>query len=82
MKIKATLLLLVLVSTMQAQYIEWQQSSGGRQADYLFDAQPTPDYGFILAGSSLSRKSGNKTEVGKGDLNYWIRKMDENGKED
>lgn len=46
------------------------------------DAKPTPDYGFILAGSSLSKKSGNKTEDNNGDLDYWIWKMNEEGELD
>ncbi|NHM05700.1 T9SS type A sorting domain-containing protein [Flavobacterium sp. CYK-4] len=43
------------------------------------DAQATPDYGFILAGSSLSKNSGNKIDDNEGDLDYWIWKMDEDG---
>ncbi|OYU79334.1 MAG: hypothetical protein CFE23_14610 [Flavobacterium sp. BFFFF1] len=66
----------------QAQDIQWEQSYGGRQADYLFDVQPTADYGFIIAGSSLSVPSGNKTQASNGDLDYCIWKMDEHGKED
>jgi hypothetical protein len=62
-----------------AQDILWEKSYGGKHADYLFDAIPTADYGFILAGSSLSEKTGNKTEAGRGDLDYWIWKMDEKG---
>lgn len=68
--------------SLHAQDIQWEKSYGGRQADYLFDVQPTADYGFILAGSSLSLKSGNKTETANGDLDYWIWKMDEHGTED
>lgn len=43
------------------------------------DAQPTADYGFILAGSSLSVKSGNKSQGNNGDLDYWVWKMNEDG---
>jgi hypothetical protein len=68
-----------LFSKMNAQDIQWEKSYGGLQADYLFDALPTPDYGFILAGSSLSKKSGNKADNGHGDLDYWVWKMKENG---
>ena len=64
---------------MQSQDILWEKSYGGIHADYLFDVQPTADYGFILAGSSLSNKTGNKEEDNHGDLDYWIWKMDENG---
>ncbi len=77
------LLLLSLASLpLQAQDIQWEKSYGGRHAEYLFDVQPTADYGFILAGSSLSEKTGNKSDAGNGDLDYWIWKMDENGELD
>lgn len=62
-----------------AQDILWEKSYGGKHAEYLFDAQPTADYGFILAGSSISGKTGNKEDANKGDLDYWLWKMDEKG---
>ncbi|WP_353147825.1 T9SS type A sorting domain-containing protein [Flavobacterium sp.] len=62
-----------------AQDILWEKSYGGKHAEYLFDAQATPDYGFILAGSSISGKTGNKEDANKGDLDYWLWKMDEKG---
>lgn len=72
--------LLVLCSTsLIAQDILWEKSYGGKQADYLLDVIPTPDYGFILGGSSLSKKSGTKTALNRGDLDYWVWKMDEKG---
>lgn len=79
------LLLVLLLSTFQltqAQDILWEKSYGGKHAEYLFDVIPTPDYGFILAGSSLSKKTGNKTEDNRGDLDYWVWKMDEKGELD
>ncbi|MFM9989573.1 T9SS type A sorting domain-containing protein [Flavobacterium sp.] len=77
---------IILLLTLQlcavsaySQDILWEKSYGGKHADFLMDAKPTADYGFILAGSSLSKKSGNKTETNNGDLDYWIWKMDEKG---
>nr|WP_294939470.1 T9SS type A sorting domain-containing protein [uncultured Flavobacterium sp.] len=67
------------VFTVRSQDIRWEKSYGGKHADYLFDVQPTPDYGFILAGSSASGKNGNKTELSQGNLDYWVWKMDEKG---
>ena len=67
---------------IHAQDILWEKSYGGKNADYLFDAQPTADNGFILAGSSLSGKTGTKTAGNNGDLDYWVWKMDANGKLD
>ncbi|PKW20467.1 T9SS type A sorting domain-containing protein [Flavobacterium lindanitolerans] len=78
-KILFVLIVALLCTPVQAQDILWEKSYGGKHSDYLFDAQPTPDYGFILAGSSLSNKSGNKTDDGNGDLDYFIWKMDEKG---
>jgi len=79
MKKKLLLLLLFYSCFTQSQDILWEKSYGGLHSDYLFDAQPTADYGFILAGSSLSDKTGNKSEDNHGDLDYWVWKMDENG---
>nr|WP_322622862.1 T9SS type A sorting domain-containing protein [uncultured Flavobacterium sp.] len=73
---------LLCCMTIQAQNILWEKSYGGKQAEYLLDAQPTADYGFILAGASLSKKSGNKDEENIGDLDFWIWKMDEGGELD
>lgn len=79
---KQCLILLLLPTFLFAQDILWEKSYGGKHSEYLFDAQPTADYGFILAGSSLSNKSGNKTDNNKGDLDYWVWKMDEKGELD
>ncbi|WP_338841189.1 T9SS type A sorting domain-containing protein [Flavobacterium ginsenosidimutans] len=68
--------------TIHSQDILWEKSYGGIHADYLFDAQPTADYGFILAGSSLSDKTGNREEDNHGDLDYWVWKMTEKGELD
>ncbi|TRX35231.1 T9SS C-terminal target domain-containing protein, partial [Flavobacterium restrictum] len=54
MKKHYSLLLLFACCLVQAQDILWEKSYGGKNPEYLFDAQPTADYGFILAGSSLS----------------------------
>lgn len=71
--------LLFISSFVYAQDVLWEKSYGGRHAEYLMDAVPTADYGFILAGSSLSGKSGNKASKNQGDLDYWVWKMDEKG---
>ncbi len=67
------------ITNLIAQDILWERSYGGKHAEFLYDAQPTADYGFILAGSSISNKNGNKSEASKGNLDYWIWKMDEKG---
>ncbi|NBL64527.1 T9SS type A sorting domain-containing protein [Flavobacterium sp. NST-5] len=70
---------LAAISPHFAQDIDWEKSYGGKQADYLLDALPTADYGFLLAGSSLSGQSGTKESKEFGHLDYWIWKMDEHG---
>lgn len=70
---------LLVTSLLFSQDILWERSYGGKHAEFLYDAIPTADYGFILAGSSISNKNGNKTEANKGDLDYWVWKMDEKG---
>ena len=67
-------------SNLYSQQIEWQQVLGGVHSEYLYDVKSTPDYGFLLAGSSFSEDSGNKSEKGQGDLDYFLWKMDESGK--
>lgn len=62
-----------------SQDIKWEKSYGGKHAEFLLDMQPTADYGFILAGSSLSGKTGNKSSANQGNLDYFIWKMDERG---
>lgn len=79
MRNKYVLILLFYPLFIYSQDILWEKSYGGTHADYLFDAQPTADYGFILAGSSLSNKTGNKSDDNQGDLDYWIWKMNEKG---
>lgn len=73
------LLFLITTSQMASQDILWEKSYGGLQSEYLFDVIPTPDYGFMLAGSSLSDKSGNKIDERINDLDFWLWKMDEHG---
>jgi len=67
-------------SGLFSQEIHWQQVLGGVHSEYLYDVKATPDYGFLLAGSSFSEDSGNKSEKGQGDLDYFLWKMDESGR--
>lgn len=65
-----------------SQKILWEKTIGGRYSEYLFDMVPTVDYGFILAGSSLSGSTGVKKEANRGSLDYFIWKMDQEGEEE
>lgn len=59
--------------------VEWENTIGGSNYDFLNDMQETPDQGFILAGTSFSGISGDKTEAGSGLGDYWILKLDADG---
>ncbi|HRB53401.1 MAG TPA: T9SS type A sorting domain-containing protein [Bacteroidia bacterium] len=56
--------------------IQWQNTIGGSFLDYLNCMQQTSDGGFILAGSSQSGISGDKTEDSQGGSDYWVVKLD------
>ena len=59
--------------------IEWQRTIGGDSDDMLFSINQTFDSGYILGGESVSDISGEKSDEGKGQLDYWILKLDSVG---
>lgn len=59
--------------------IEWENAYGGTGNDQLYNVQPTSDGGYILAGTSDSEISGDKTEARVGNTDYWVIKIDEDG---
>lgn len=62
--------------------IQWQKTIGGNRLDVLRSIKQTDDGGYIVAGSSYSGVSGEKTEPSRGinaTLDYWILKLDANG---
>ncbi len=71
------LLTVLTVNLVSSQDILWEKSYGGKQADYLTDAIPTADYGFVLGGSSLTPNKDNP--LSKGNYDYCIWKVKENG---
>ena len=58
---------------------QWDKRFGGISAEILFSLQQTLDGGYILAGSSDSGISGDKTELTRGYSDYWIVKVDSLG---
>lgn len=56
--------------------IEWQKDFGGTGFDNGRSVEQTSDGGYIVAGSSSSGISGNKTEASRGSDDYWILKLD------
>ncbi len=57
----------------------WDKIFGSDSDVELQSAIPTDDGGYLLAGSSNSDASGDKSENSRGELDYWIVKIDESG---
>ncbi len=59
--------------------LEWQNTIGGSDFDLLYDLIETTDGGFLLAGSSQSNISGDKTENSQGASDFWVLKLNSLG---
>lgn len=59
--------------------IEWQNTIGGSEYDYVFNIIATTDGGYIIGGSSNSGISGDKTEAAIGAFDYWVIKLNTTG---
>ena len=70
---------LSLCAKLNAQEIEWQNTIGGSNRDYISMIHQTADGGYILGGYSNSNISGDKTENSNGLYDYWIVKTDAEG---
>ena len=66
------------INTVSAQFPEmsWQETFGGSLIDFTLQTAVTSDGGYIMAGTSESGISGNKTIAGYGNNDYWIIKLD------
>jgi len=58
---------------------QWDATFGGNGYDELSAVVQTSDGGYLLTGYSNSSISGDKSEVSKGNDDYWIVKIDEYG---
>lgn len=52
--------------------IEWDRTMGGNKFDDPFSAKQTSDGGYIIGGYSDSDISGDKTENGEGEFDFWL----------
>ena len=68
-----------IVKTDSLGNIQWQNTIGGSNWDYLTSIKQTTDGGYILGGHSFSNTSGDKTENTNGDNDFWIVKVDSIG---
>ena len=60
--------------------IQWDKTIGGSGTEYIDYIVQTVDGGYVLAGSSDSNASGEKSENSRGFVDYWIVRLDANGK--
>src|SRR5712691_5742213 len=58
----------------------WEESFGGDGDDFLYSLQQTADGGYILGGSSRSGVSGNKTAQNFGFNDFWVVRLDAQGR--
>lgn len=68
-----------IIKTDSLGNIQWQNTIGGNEFDYLNSVQQTADGGYVLGGFSSSGISGDKTENNIGNVDYWIIKTDSVG---
>lgn len=76
--VSGVLLACTLMASAQVT-IQWDKTYGSIEGDILIDVLATEDGGYLLAGESSGNISGDKSEDGKGTLDYWIVKVDEKG---
>lgn len=57
----------------------WDKTYGGEYWDALAAALPAADGGFLLAGASYSNAGFEKSEDARGDLDYWLVRIDASG---
>ncbi|MFI5173155.1 MAG: T9SS type A sorting domain-containing protein, partial [Chitinophagales bacterium] len=68
-----------LVKLTSTGTIQWQNTIGGSDDDWLFSVIETNDNGFLLGGYSSSGISSDKTEANIGEEDYWIVKINSTG---
>ena len=68
-----------LLSFAQNSGLVWEEIYGGSSHDRFSTSVKTTDGGFLLGGSSYSGVSGDKSQDSKGDSDYWIVRIDDQG---
>jgi gliding motility-associated-like protein len=68
-----------IIKTDSSGNIMWQKTFGGSSSDWVQSMVKTPDGGYLLAGSSHSNISGDKTQNSRGAGDYWVLKIDSLG---
>ena len=61
--------------------IQWQKTLGGSEYDWSDSVVQTYDGGYVIAGTSTSDISGNRTVARQGSRDIWLVKLDNAGNE-
>ncbi|WP_017732643.1 T9SS type A sorting domain-containing protein [Nafulsella turpanensis] len=59
----------------------WDKTFGGSEDEQLLAATAAPDGSFLLGGTSLSGVGGDKTEASRGDMDFWVIRIDAAGRQ-
>lgn len=59
--------------------IVWNKTYGGSGEDFSRNLSATPDGKFLIVGYSSSTVSGDKSEPGRGGIDYWLLKLQADG---
>ena len=57
----------------------WDKTLGSASEDLLQASAPTREGGVVLAGTSYVGTSGEKSQYGSGDFDYWVVQLDAEG---
>ena len=68
-----------VVKVNQRGIVKWNKTIGGSNEDLLQSMELTRDGGCILGGTSTSPASGNKSQGSRGESDYWLVKLDNDG---
>ena len=74
-----TQLITIKPGSLVAPTKQWDKTYGGNADDFPSQIINTNDGGFLVVGSSKSGKSGDKSDVSRGDTDYWIVKLNASG---
>lgn len=69
-----------VTNTHAQPFVQMERTLGANTTDLLQSAWLTKDGGQLIGGYSLSHNSGEKSQHSRGGFDYWIIKLDEQGK--
>ena len=69
-----------LVRTDALGEIVWDKRFGGNNDDYCYGLQATSEGEFLVGGYSFSGMYGDKSQPSRGGADFWLLKVDQNGK--